>query len=291
MGTLHPRHDTPNGHPWICEPQAQIPSSAYLPVLPSEPQASGFPYHSILEECSLPQAYPLSACEPQASQQCSLFPPSLDSEPQALPSFPLPSGKPSPSPPTSTATEATLSAYSCNTRRGNSHAVASVAIFTQPQVSSIPCCHRPHCSDTPMEVLQWVLVTCLTVGIEGQPGPPRQAQPPPQLQARVVPKQPPSHPFQLGGWWGSSPAEYLLPGWFARREGDQWTFHREGRYGIESFFFTPCVIATVECIPHTHHLHATSHPIVEGLVSREGGVGLPLRAFENGHRTPQVGVL
>ena len=199
---------------------------------------------------------------PQASQRFCLEPALLDSVPQALPIIVMPLGRPPPAPPTSTAAEAIPTATSCSTTGEKSYAVASVAIFFQPQFCLQSYRHRPSSSDTHMNVLQRIAVACLTAGISAQPLPPRQVQPP--AQPPPVPKQQPGYPFQIGGWNGNSPAENLLPGWWAKRDEGQWLFYRDGRHGIEAFYFTPRVIAAVECIPAGRYLHATSFPIIEG---------------------------
>ena len=71
-------------------------------------------------------------------------------------------------------------------------------------------------------------------------------------------------PYHAGGWFGGAPNDDLLPGWWATEIAGSWIFYREGRFGVERYYYTPRVLASVECIPPGHPLHANSFPIANG---------------------------
>ena len=75
---------------------------------------------------------------------------------------------------------------------------------------------------------------------------------------------PPGFPYHAGGWFGGAPDDDLLPGWWATEIVGDWIFYREGRFGVESYYYTPRVMALVERIAPGHPLHANSFPIANG---------------------------
>ena len=95
------------------------------------------------------------------------------------------------------------------------------------------------------------------------------ANPPLPRQRRTVPEQPPGYPFATGGWFGSTPTDDLLPGWWCEWDyaAHRVLYYRLGRdQCFEASLVHPRILGTCEAITFKHHdLYLASFPVYDGI--------------------------